>query len=213
MMPGFDAHPGAVARTVTALERDGTPARAVTLERSYDTAAADLWDAVTNPERLARWFLPVSGDLRAGGRYQFEGNAGGTITGCVPPRSVLATWEFAGGVSWVELRIAPEGDARARLALSHICPVDDHWRTYGPAAAGIGWDLGLLGRAVHLSGSGPDRLADDAFAASAEGRAFITGAGEDWRRAAVAAGESPAWAEAAARLTAAFYTGEAPPGG
>ena len=34
-----------------------------------DAAIDDVWDACTNPERIPRWFLPVSGDLRLGGRY------------------------------------------------------------------------------------------------------------------------------------------------
>ena len=38
-------------------------------------------DALTDPERIGRWFLPISGDFRLGGRYQFEGNAGGKILG------------------------------------------------------------------------------------------------------------------------------------
>ncbi len=71
---------GAVERTVSSLERDGQAARAVTLARSYATTVEDLWDAVTSAERIPRWFLPVSGRLELGGRYQLEGNAGGTIT-------------------------------------------------------------------------------------------------------------------------------------
>lgn len=204
----FDAYLGAVTRMVSAFERDGKPVKAVILERSYDTTIDDLWDAVTNPERLPRWFLPVSGELKLGGRYQFEGNAGGTITECVPPRSVAATWEFGGEMSMVEVRIAPEGEARSRLKLSHICPVDDHWRQYGPGAAGVGWELGLLGLATHLADAGSGRFDEEAFAASAEGRACMAACSERWGRAAIAAGESPAVAEAAAKRTAAFYTGE-----
>ena len=204
----FNSYLGAVTRTVSELEREGMPARNVTLERSYDTTADDLWDAITNPERLPRWFLPISGELQLRGRYQFEGNAGGMITECVPPRFVSATWEFGGGISWVEVRITSEGVARSRLTLSHICPVDDHFEKYGPGAVGIGWDLGLSGLAVHLLDGGSDRFDEEVFMASDEGKAFITSASEDWRRAAVAAGENPSRAEAAAKLTTAFYTGE-----
>lgn len=204
----FNAYLGAVTRTVSELEREGKPARNVTLERSYDTTTDDLWDAVTNPERLPRWFLPISGDLKLRGRYQFEGNAGGVITECVPPRFISATWEFGGGMSWVEVHITSEGAARSRLTLSHICPVDDHWQKYGPGAVGVGWDLGLSGLAVHLLDAGSDRFDEDAFTASVEGKAFIASVSEDWRRTAVAAGENPAQAEAAAKLTTAFYTGE-----
>jgi uncharacterized protein YndB with AHSA1/START domain len=208
----FNAHLGAVTRSVSELERAGQPARKVTLERSYDTTAEDLWDAVTNPERLPRWFLPVSGDLRLGGRYQFAGNAGGTITECVPPQLVSATWECGGSVSWIEVRIAPRAGARSRLTLSHICPVDEHWRKYGPGAVGVGWDLGLMGLAVHLTGRSIDRFKEHDFAASPDGKAFIAAAGLDWGRAATAAGENPAQAKAAAALTTAFYTGAGPPG-
>ena len=56
------------------------------LRRRYDAAIEDVWDAVTDPDRLKRWFLPISGDLRVGGTFQLEGNAGGEILSCEPPR-------------------------------------------------------------------------------------------------------------------------------
>lgn len=199
---------GAVTRTVTELEREGKPARNVTLERFYDTTPDDLWDAVTNPERLPRWFAPVSGELSLGGRYQVKDNAGGVITTCQPPHYFSLTWEFGGGVSWVELRIAAEEGDRSRLTLSHICPVDDHWNKFGPGAVGVGWDLALVGLAYHLTASDAERIDENAFGASAEGKSFMTDCSEDWRRAAVAAGENPSWAEAAAKRVTAFYTGE-----
>lgn len=201
-------HLGAVTRSVAELEREGNPARAVTLERTYDTTADDLWDAVTSPARLPRWFLPVSGELRLGGRYQLEGNAGGTITECEPPRFLAATWEFGGQLSWIEVRIAPEGADRSRLTLCHIAPVDDHWMKYGPGATGVGWDLGLLGLALHVSDPDAEKVDEMAFMGSPQGREYIIGSAEDWGRAALAAGEDPTRARTAARNTAAFYTGE-----
>ena len=86
---------GAVTRKVSSREHEGKLARVVVATRTYDTSADDLWDALTSAERLPRWFLPVSGDLRLGGRYQLEGNAGGTITRCEPPRSLALTWRTA----------------------------------------------------------------------------------------------------------------------
>ena len=50
-------------------------ARIVTISQTYDTDIDDVWDACTNPERIPRWFMAVSGDLRVGGRYQLEKNA------------------------------------------------------------------------------------------------------------------------------------------
>jgi uncharacterized protein YndB with AHSA1/START domain len=84
-----------------------------------------VWDACTNPERIPRWFLPISGELRVGGRYQLEGTAGGTIERCDPPRSFAATWEYGGDVTWIELQLSPEPDGRTRLQLEHIAPLDD----------------------------------------------------------------------------------------
>lgn len=201
---------GEVTRTVTDTEREGKPARNVTLERSYDTTPDDLWDAMTNPERLPRWFAPVSGELKLGGRYQIKNNAGGEITECEPPNYFSLTWEFGGGLSWVELRIAAEGEDRSRLTLSHICPVDDHWRTYGPGAVGVGWDLSLVGLGYHLSANDAEPIDENAFGASSEGKSFMTNCSEEWRRAAVAAGEDSSWAEEAAKRVTAFYTGSGP---
>ena len=76
---------GAVDRALEMLEVDGAPARAQSLTQSYPSPIDDVWDAVTTAERIARWFLPVSGDLRLGGRYQLQGNAGGEVLECRPP--------------------------------------------------------------------------------------------------------------------------------
>ena len=66
--------------------------------RNYDTDIDDLWDALTSAERIPRWFLPISGELKPGGRYQFQGNAGGKITRCEPPRLLSVTWEYGAEV-------------------------------------------------------------------------------------------------------------------
>ena len=141
----FESYLGAVERSVASLERDGRPARAITLSRSYPTTACDLWDAVTNGERIPRWFLPIQGKLEPGGRFQFEGNAGGAITACEPPARLAITWEFGGDVSWVEVRIADDGAGGARLVLTHTALLSEHWDRYGPGATGVGWEGGLLG--------------------------------------------------------------------
>ena len=201
-------HLGAVARSVSSLERDGQSARAVTLSRSFDTTVEDLWDAVTSGERIPRWFAPISGDLQLGGRYQLEGNAGGTITACESPSHFALTWEFGGGVSWVEVGVADAGDGKARLTLSHIAHLSDHWDQYGPGATGVGWEMGLLGLALHLAQPDAPKPDEAAFAASPDGKAFITGSNEGWEQAAIAAGMDPAAAHAAATRTTAFYTGE-----
>lgn len=199
---------GAVERSVSSAELEGKPARAVSLSRSYRTDLDDLWDAVTNAERISRWFTPVSGELRLGGRYQLEGNAGGVVTECEPLSRFAVTWEFAGDVSRVEAAVVDEGGGYARATLTHTALLSEHWAAYGPGAVAVGWELGLLGLALHIDS--PDEPLPDAeaFATWPDGRAIIVGSSEAWGRAAVAAGEDAEIAEAAAKNTTAFYTGD-----
>ena len=109
MMIEVDHQINEVRRTVGGRVLEAGEARVVTLSQSYATDAEDLWDACTNIERIPRWFLPITGDLQAGGQYQLEGNANGTILTCDPPREFTATWEYGGGVSWIEVRVTHEG--------------------------------------------------------------------------------------------------------
>ena len=201
-------HLAAVQRSVSSLEREEKPARAVTLSRSYVTTVEDLWDAVTNGDRIPRWFLPVSGELELGGRYQLEGNAGGVITVCERPVRAALTWEFGGDVSWVEVRCSADGARDARLTLTHTAHLSEHWGNYGPGAVGVGWEMGLLGLAMHLPQPTAPKLDEAAFAASRDGKALITGSSEAWGEAAIAGGTDPDDARAAATRTTAFYTGE-----
>jgi uncharacterized protein YndB with AHSA1/START domain len=183
-------------------------ARTVTVSRVYDTDVDDLWDACTNPERIPRWFLPVSGELRVGGHYQLEGNARGKIERCEPPKEFAATWEYGGEVSWIEVRFSAEPDGRARFELEHIAHVDDErWAEFGPGAVGVGWDTGLLGLGLYLTtGQAVDPKESMTWLVSDEGRAFVTAASDAWYEASVAAGTDPAEARAAADRTTAAYT-------
>ena len=199
---------GAVIREVGTRERDGKPARYLIATRTYNTEVADLWDALTNPERIPRWFLPIKGDLRLGGDYQIEGNASGTITACEPPRRLALTWGMHGDVSWVEVRLHndPKG---ARLELEHVAFVPDPmWKEFGPGAVGVGWDLILLGLALHLA-DGTARVAEAgvSWATSPNGKEYSTRASESWADASIAAGANATEAREAASRTTAFYTG------
>ncbi|SFO98008.1 Uncharacterized conserved protein YndB, AHSA1/START domain [Amycolatopsis arida] len=190
-------------------------ARVLTISRTYDTSVDDVWDACTNPERLPRWFLPVSGELEVGGRYQLEGNAGGTVERCDPPTSFAATWEFGGKVSWIEVRLSAASGGGTRFQLEHLALLEDDdtlWATYGPGALGIGWDLALYGLALHLAtGEAVDEKEYEAWTMSEEGHRFVTLANESWRAASIAFGTDPEEAKAAAERSTAFYTGtEAP---
>ena len=201
---------GAVTREVRNIEHEGKPAAMVVAARSYDTSVDDLWDAITNAERLPRWFAPVTGDLKLGGRYQVQGNASGTITRCEPPRELSLTWEFGGGVSWVNVILRAEGGERTHLELQHIAHPEGHWEKFGPGAVGVGWELALMGLARHLeSGVAKPPESDPSWMASPEAKQFMRLSSAAWGEAAIAAGEDAAHAREAAERTRKFYSGEA----
>jgi uncharacterized protein YndB with AHSA1/START domain len=202
----------AVRRRVGSRTLEAGEARTVIVSQIYQAPATDVWDACTNPDRIPRWFLPITGDLRAGGRYQLQGNAGGVIESCDPPKSFSATWEYAGEVTWIEVRVTAEPDGSTRLVLEHIAHVGgQRWAEFGPGAVGVGWDMGLLGLATHLSTGAPvNRQEVAAWMASAGGRQFMMASSERWCEADIAAGADEAGARAAADRTTAAYTGAGP---
>jgi len=88
-----DARPG--SRILGAL-RSADGAGVVRIEDRYDTDIDDLWTALTDPARLARWYGRVEGDLRPGGQFRtyLEANdieSTGRVETCEPPRRLLLT--------------------------------------------------------------------------------------------------------------------------
>ncbi|MFS0703979.1 SRPBCC family protein, partial [Cellulomonas sp. 179-A 9B4 NHS] len=203
---------GLVTRVVRTGERDGRPTKVAEARRVYRADVDDVWDAVTSAERLPRWFMPVSGDLRVGGRYQLEGNAGGTVEACERPDRLAVTWEYGGEIGWVEVHLAP-ADGGTELRLLHEAHVDPaFWEQFGPGAVGVGWDLALWGLALHLeSGASVDPAEAEAWSVGPEGQAFITSAATGWAAAAVGDGEDADAARRAGARTIAFYTGRPAP--
>jgi uncharacterized protein YndB with AHSA1/START domain len=60
----------------------------------FDADIDDVWSALTDPSRLARWYGEVDGDLRLGGAYRarlfssgWEGT--GRVEACEPPQRLL----------------------------------------------------------------------------------------------------------------------------
>ena len=203
-----------VVRKVEDVTHAGQPCRAVVAARSYPTDIDDLWNAITDKARIPRWFAPVEGDLELGGKYQIKGNAGGTVTACEPPRSFALTWEFGGGMSWVEVELAEAG-GETQLTLRHIAPLDDKseefWDRFGPGAVGVGWDLSLLGLAWHLETGEAvqQRFAEETWPSSAEGQAFVGASSDSWAAASITYGTAEDAANRAGANTTAFYTGTA----
>ena len=68
----------------------------VRIEDRYDTDIDDLWSALTDPRRLARWYGQVEGDLRPGGEFRLHVESAdidstGRVEACEPPRRLLVT--------------------------------------------------------------------------------------------------------------------------
>ncbi|WP_114854244.1 SRPBCC domain-containing protein [Brachybacterium sp. YJGR34] len=208
-----------VTRSIRTEDHEGEPSHIQTLEQTYPAPLEDVWEAVTTAERIARWFLPITGELEEGGSYQLQGNAGGTVLECSPPADGAAeyrvTWEFDGNVTWVTIRLAAEGE-QTRFELEHISRASDipegMWDSFGPGATGVGWDGGLLGLGLHL-GATEGSLSPgeaEAWAGTEEGRSFYRGAADGWAVAQVAAGEDPEVAQRKADATYNAYTGAEP---
>ena len=139
------------------------PMRVVIASRTYETSLEDLWDALTNAERLTHWFLPVAGRLRVGGRYRFAGHARGHILRHQPPHVLAVTWELAGAVSWVTVTLAVNPKGGTTLELEHVTRAHDHWKQLGMGAVGVGWDCAMASLARHIA-AGPRLVRTDAAA-------------------------------------------------
>jgi uncharacterized protein YndB with AHSA1/START domain len=108
---------GAITREVAKQQTESGEIVAVTLQRHYPAEVADVWQAITDPDRVRRWFLPLSGDLREGGDFQLEGHAGGDILSCEPPRHLVVT--FGGESSIVDVVLSGEDGWLGRCPDGH----------------------------------------------------------------------------------------------
>ena len=140
---------GATSRQVAQQHTERGETVVVTLERRYAAEVADVWQAITDPDRVRRWFLPLTGDLREGGTFQLENHAGGDIMTCEPPRHLVVS--FGGESSIVDVVLAGEGD-QTLLKLTHSVPIELAGSGAGALYVGPGWDGALLGIAQYLAG-------------------------------------------------------------
>src|SRR5712672_872837 len=89
----------------------------VRMEDRFDTDIGDLWSALTDPHRLARWMGEVEGDLRLGGEFRarffasgWEGT--GRVEACEPPQRLLVLTREAGEPAEhaIEATLTADGD-------------------------------------------------------------------------------------------------------
>ena len=90
----------------------------MTVQDRFDTDIDDLWSAITDPARLARWLGEVEGDLRLGGEFRahfslasgWEGT--GRVEACEPPRRLLVRTvdEVKSDEQFIEATLTADGD-------------------------------------------------------------------------------------------------------
>lgn len=101
-------------------------ARVAVFTRTYPTSVEDLWDACTDPERLRRWYVPVTGDLRPGGTFAQAMMGSGTIVTCEPPhRLELSLGSRGADEIRVQITAGPEAGT-ATLEVQHATTLDAH---------------------------------------------------------------------------------------
>ncbi|GAA3561865.1 SRPBCC family protein [Kribbella ginsengisoli] len=151
----------------------------VTLRRSYQAEVEDVWDALTDPDRIRRWMMPITGELKVGGSFQLEGNAGGEILECEPPKRFKVS--FGGPASLVEISLSQDGDS-TELQMDHSVPADFGGAS-GALYVGPGWDGALLGLALYVEGKLEEHHDPQEMANSPEVIEFNTASIHAWVKA------------------------------
>ncbi len=134
----------------------------VRIEDRYDTDIDDLWTALTDPARLARWFGQVEGDLRPGGEFRLylesaDLDCTGRVEACEPPRRLLVTtretdesWRKGRGAQpfdeAIEATLTADGDQTILVIEVQGMPLDRI------AAYGAGWQIHAENLAAYLAG-------------------------------------------------------------
>ncbi len=111
--PSFDAAGSRPARPASRFSR------APTTRRSRTSG-----NACTNPDRLRRWYVPVTGDLRIGGRFEQATMGSGEIQRCEPPHRL--TLSLGGGADEIELQLSAGDHGATVLELQHATTIDQH---------------------------------------------------------------------------------------
>jgi uncharacterized protein YndB with AHSA1/START domain len=109
-----------------ALRGDGDRA-AVRFERRYDGSPAEIWSALTQPDRVRRWLAEVlDGAIEPGGEFTFRWNgddaqtARCTVVQFDPPRTLELTWGFVGEPpSVLRIDLSPAEGGGTLLLLDH----------------------------------------------------------------------------------------------
>jgi uncharacterized protein YndB with AHSA1/START domain len=99
-------------------------ARVAIFQRRYAAPIEDVWDACTNPDRLRRWYVPVTGELRVGGTFQQAGMGSVEVLSCEAPHRLKLS--LGKGADEIELSLSASEDGITTLELQHATTIDQH---------------------------------------------------------------------------------------
>jgi len=145
--------------------RSADGAGVVRIEDRYDTDIDDLWSAITDPDRLARWFGEVDGELSQRGEFRVHiadaGDRTGQVEACEPPQRLVVTtretdesYRRGQGVPpfdavW-EITLTADGDRTILVIEVKGMPLEKI------AFFGAGWQIHAENLAAYLAGREPD---------------------------------------------------------
>jgi uncharacterized protein YndB with AHSA1/START domain len=128
----------------------------VRMQDRFDTDIDDLWSALTDPRRLARWYGEVEGDLRPGGEFRARvtdaGERTGRVDACEPPQRLLLTLRDPDpqpgqpDQTVIEAQLTADGDQTVLVVEDRGIPL------HLLAAYGTGVQIHIENLAAHLAG-------------------------------------------------------------
>lgn len=144
-------HDQPASRVHGSLHSLGDGSGKVRMESVYPAGPDDLWAAISEPARLARWIADVDGDLRVGGTISARFTSGwegpGRIDVCDPPRHLVMTMgPETDDETVIEAVLSPDpGGTRLVVEESGI-PLPEI------GAHGAGWQAHMDDLVAHLTG-------------------------------------------------------------
>jgi uncharacterized protein YndB with AHSA1/START domain len=140
-----------VNRILGSMRRIDERRGAVRVEDVYDTNIHDLWSAVTEPKRLARWIAAVEGDLKVGGivhtRFTSTWEGSVRIDVCDPPSHLVITMEpGTDDEAVIEAVLTGEGERTRLVVEERGLPLDALYKH------GAGWQAHIEDLGRYLAG-------------------------------------------------------------
>jgi uncharacterized protein YndB with AHSA1/START domain len=130
--------------------------------RRFPTSREDVWSAITDADRTARWSFRAEMEPRAGGALRFDlgdhGEGVGTVLEWDEPSVLEYEWGEPGSEWRVRFELTDDGEGGTVLTFNHLLP-DPSDPSF---AAGWHWHLDRL--SLHLAGGVPaDVVSDEHF--------------------------------------------------